>query len=133
METRNPRVRSNDDSQARDRTKTRTSDPNEESHQRSRHSLPQQRQKRSTYDPPPRVPVDTFIFHRRGPRVIRNRGLQQQKQAATAADFEITTITRITIERVYFTTRNCTVVCFTNAKKSQHNIKLRVRTSTTRT
>jgi len=55
--------------------------------------------KRSTYDPPPRVPVDTFIFsYCRGPRVIRNRGLQQQQQA-TAADYEITSIT-ITITKL---------------------------------
>jgi len=61
-----PVVRSNDDSHQQFEHKSQP--------QRSRHSLPQQRHKRSTYDPPPRVPVDTFIFHRRGPRVIRNQG-----------------------------------------------------------
>mmetsp|Transcript_22005 Transcript_22005/g.44989 ORF Transcript_22005/g.44989 Transcript_22005/m.44989 type:complete len:203 (+) Transcript_22005:283-891(+) len=124
METRNPNVRSNNDSHQR--FEQDGSQP-----QRSRQRLTQTKQS------PPRVPVDTFIFsYCRGPRVIRNRRVAATtttsvRQAAAAADSEITTITRITIKRVYFTTRNCTVVCFTNAKKSQHNIKLRVRTSTT--
>mmetsp|Transcript_22002 Transcript_22002/g.44984 ORF Transcript_22002/g.44984 Transcript_22002/m.44984 type:complete len:95 (+) Transcript_22002:249-533(+) len=62
METRNPNVRSNNDSHQR--FEQDGSQP-----QRSRQRLTQTKQS------PPRVPVDTFIFsYCRGPRVIRNRG-----------------------------------------------------------